>query len=341
MKWFMDALLGIDKRRRMPRFGFSSFIKKANKYLAKQSKLENPVDKVAYFTDTFVNYNDHELGFAAVKFLRANNIEVVVPAQRPAPLPAVVYGDVKTSRKDLQYNVENLAKAVKQGYKIICSEPSAALCLKEDLRFFVDSDDARCVSENTFEFFEYLKNLINQKKLDSRFRGNDEILRCAQNDEILRCAQNDEILRCAQNDNPAKVLAGLTKPPASAFAKGLRTDRQVRGLTDRYVHHTPCHLFALERQPATMEVLKKLAGIEAEELDGGCCGIAGTFGMQKKNYDLSMKIGRRLAEKIEESNADVILTECSTCKMQIEHTTGRKVEHPIKVLAKVYGLIGN
>jgi anaerobic glycerol-3-phosphate dehydrogenase C subunit len=283
MKWFMDMLLGIDKRRQMPKFGFSSFIRKANKYLAKQPKLESPVDKVAYFTDTFVNYNDHELGFAAIKFLRANNIEVIVPAQRPAPLPAVVYGDIKTSRKDLQYNVENLAKAVKQGYKIICSEPSAALCLKEDLRFFVDSDDARLVSENTFEFFDYLKVLAQQNKI---------------------------------------------KPPA-----------QVRGLTDRYVHHTACHLFALERKPASIEVLKELAGIEAGELDGGCCGIAGTFGMQKKNYELSMKIGRRLAEKIKESNADVILTECSTCKMQIEHTTGRKVEHPIKILAKVCGLI--
>ncbi|MFA6426000.1 MAG: anaerobic glycerol-3-phosphate dehydrogenase subunit C [Phycisphaerae bacterium] len=277
MKQLMNVWFGIDKRRGMPKFGFSSFIKKANKFLAAEPKLENPNDKVAYFTDTYVNYNDHELGFAAIKFLRANNIEVIIPAQRPAPLPAVVYGDIATSRKDLQYNVEQLAKVIKKGYKIICSEPSAALCLKEDLRFFVDSDDARLVSGNVFEFFEYLKTV-----------------------EI-----------------------------AAAATSGL-------AMTS-YVHHTPCHLLVLEKKPASVEVLKQLCGIEVEELNAGCCGIAGTFGMQKKNYDMSIKIGKGLAEKIRLSNADVILTECSTCKMQIEHLTGKKVEHPIKLLWDVYG----
>ena len=284
VRWIMQILTGIDKRRAMPKFGFSTFLKKANKYLAQQPRLENPVDRVAYFTDTFVNYNDHELGFAVIKFLRHNNIEVVIPKQRPVPLPAVVYGDIKTSKKDLEYNVQSLSEAVRQGYKIICSEPSAALCLKEDLRFFVDSDDAKVVSENTFELFDYLKNLINQNKL-----------------------------------NPAKVLAGLT---------------------DRiFVHHTPCHLIALGGNLASIEVLKQLAGIDVKELDGGCCGIAGTFGMQKKNYDLSIQIGRKLAEKIESSGADVVLTECSTCKMQIEQMAGKRVEHPIKVLAEAFGLL--
>ena len=56
-------------------------------------------------------------------------------------------------------------RAVRQGYKIICSEPSAALCLKEDLKYFVDSPDAKIVSENTFELFDYLKDLANAGKL--------------------------------------------------------------------------------------------------------------------------------------------------------------------------------
>ena len=281
VKWAMQMLTGIDKRRAMPKFGLSSFIKKAEKWLAGQPKLENPVDKVAYFTDTFVNYNDHELGFAVIKFLRLNNIDVIIPNQRPAPIPALVYGDIRTSKKDLEYNVKYLSDAVKKGYVIICSEPSAALCLKEDLRFFVDNPDAKIVSGNTFEFFDYLKSLASGGKL---------------------------------KETTAKT-------------------------TEKFAHHTPCHLLALGNKPAAIEVLKKLAGIDVKELDGGCCGIAGTFGMQKKNYDLSMQIGRKLAEKIELSGADTVLTECSTCKMQIEHTTNKKVEHPIKVLAKAFGLL--
>jgi len=156
------------------------------------------------------------------------------------------------------------------------------MCLKDDLRFFVDSPEAKIVSENTFELFEYLKKFINQNKL-----------------------------------NPAKVLAGLTDK--------------------KYVHHTPCHSIAIK--PAAVEIMEKLTGIKVKELDGGCCGIAGTFGMQQKNYELSMKIGGKLAEKIENSGADIVLTECSTCKMQIEQMTGKKVIHPIKVLAEAFGLI--
>ena len=288
VKRIMQTLTGIDERRAMPKFGFSSFIRKANKYLASQPKLENPIDKVAYFTDTFVNYNDHELGFAVIKFLRHNNIDVIVPKQRPAPLPAVVYGDVSTSRKDLEYNVKHLSQAVKKGYAIICSEPSAALCLKEDLRFFVDSPDAIIVSNNTFELFDYLKNLMRTGKI------------------------------------------------AAAATGGLAMTSNIKG---NFVHHTPCHLIALGKKPASIDVLKQLAGIDVKELDGGCCGIAGTFGMQKKNYELSTQIGKNLAEKIEKSGADTVLTECSTCQMQIEHLTGKKAIHPIKVLAQAFGLL--
>jgi anaerobic glycerol-3-phosphate dehydrogenase C subunit len=281
VRWIMQILTGIDKRRKMPKFGFSTFVKKANKYLAERPKIESSVDKVAYFTDTFVNYNDHELGFAVIKFLRHNNIDVIVPKQRSAPLPAVVYGDIKTSKKDLEYNVKHLSQVVRQGYKIICSEPSAALCLKEDLRFFVDNPDAKIVSENTFELFDYLKGLANTGKLK----------------------------KTAVN------------------------------IKENFVHHTPCHFIAMENKAASIDIIKHLAGIDVKELDGGCCGIAGTFGMQAKNYDLSMQIGRKLATKIEKSGADVVLTECSTCKMQIEHATRKKVEHPIKVLADVFGLL--
>jgi len=142
----------------------------------------------------------------------------------------------------------------------------------------------------------------------------------------------------------------LPRPPAFAAVNSdrPRNDKprflegklRLAGLTDRiFVHHTLCHLIALGGNLASIEVLKQLAGIDAKELDGGCCGIAGTFGMQKKNYELSMQIGRKLSEKIEKSGADIILTECSTCKMQIEQLAGKKVVHPIRILTQVFELI--
>ncbi|GAH62969.1 unnamed protein product, partial [marine sediment metagenome] len=132
-KLLLEKFTGIDKRRAMPEFRHGPFLKAGRKYLAARGPTEKPIDKVAYFVDTYANYNDHELGFAVLDVLRTNGIEVILPKQLPAPLPAIVYGDVKTARRDLSYNVKYLAKAVRDGYKIICSEPSAALCLKSEL----------------------------------------------------------------------------------------------------------------------------------------------------------------------------------------------------------------
>ena len=148
-----------------PRSVAGSFLRAGRKYLAACGPIAEPVDKVAYFVDTYANFNDHELGFAVVDVLRHNGVEVILPDQRPAPLPAIVYGDVRTARRDLSYSVKHLAEAVRQGYKIVCSEPSAALCLREELRHYVAGEDASLVSQNTCELMNYLLALRGQGKL--------------------------------------------------------------------------------------------------------------------------------------------------------------------------------
>ncbi|MHC4520242.1 MAG: FAD-linked oxidase C-terminal domain-containing protein, partial [Planctomycetota bacterium] len=93
-KWALEKVVGLDRRRGMPAFRRGSFLKSGQTYLAAARPLEAPADKVAYFLDSYANYNDHELGFAVLEVLRHNNIDVILPKQRPAPLPAIVYGDV-------------------------------------------------------------------------------------------------------------------------------------------------------------------------------------------------------------------------------------------------------
>ncbi len=291
-KWFLERVGGLDRRRDMPKFQRGSFLKAGRKFLASCEPIEKPIDKVAYFVDTYANYNDHELGFAVVDVLRHNEIEVVLPKQLPAPLPAIVYGNVKRAQRDLSFNVRHLARAVHDGYKIICSEPSAALCLKEELRHFVAGADAELVSENTYELMSYLLGLYRHGRLKPI--GESERQR------LLRryAPRNDE-------------------------APG-------------FVYHSPCHLFAIGGGGASIELLKKLGPVLITELGAGCCGLAGTFGISKKNYDLSSKISGRLAEALKSYTTQYVLTECSACKMQIEHVSEAIVRHPIKILAEAY-----
>jgi anaerobic glycerol-3-phosphate dehydrogenase C subunit len=277
-RWFLEKFTGLDRRRNMPSFASGSFLRAGRKYLGACAPIEKPVDKVAYFVDTYANYNDHELGFAVFEVLRRNRIEVILPKQRAVPLPAIVYGNVKRARKDLSYSVKHLAKAVRDGYKIVCSEPSAALCLKQELKYFVAGEDAQLVSENTYELMSYLLDLFKQNKL---------------------------------------------KPVKNA-------------VTDSFVYHQPCHLYALGEGRAGVELLRRLCSANITELDAGCCGIAGTFGFSRKNYELSSQISARLKDALEKSPIKTVLTECAACKMQIEHISGAAVVHPIKILSAAY-----
>ncbi|MBN1506682.1 MAG: anaerobic glycerol-3-phosphate dehydrogenase subunit C [Sedimentisphaerales bacterium] len=170
-KWLLEKVAGIDARRSMPAFGRGSLLRVGRKHLAACPPIANPVDRVAYFIDTYANYNDRELGLAVIDVLRHNDVEVILPDQRPAPLPAIVYGDVKTARRDLTYNVRHLAAAVRKGYKIVCSEPSAALCLKDELRHYVAGEDATLVSQNTHELMNYLLALRSQGNLKTPQRS--------------------------------------------------------------------------------------------------------------------------------------------------------------------------
>jgi anaerobic glycerol-3-phosphate dehydrogenase C subunit len=277
-KWILEKTIGLDKNRSLPKFANKSFLKAGNRYLQSCEPIKDPVDKVAYFVDTYANYNDHELGFAVIDVLRANQIEVVLPRQRPAPLPAICYGDTKRASKDLSYSAKYLAECVRSGYKIICSEPSSAMCLKQEMRHFVWNEDAKLVSKNTHELMDYLLDLFKQKKL---------------------------------------------KAPKDCKPR-------------EFLYHLPCHLSAITYNRATIELLRKLCKADITNLDAGCCGIAGTFGMQEKNFELSARIAKNLKEALEKSPVKDVLTECSACKMQIEHISNKNVIHPIKILAEAY-----
>ena len=55
----------------------------------------------------------------------------------------------------------------------------------------------------------------------------------------------------------------------------------------------PCHLCALGAEGVSIKLLDKLCGTAVTDINAGCCGLAGTFGMQAKNRDLSNQIASR------------------------------------------------
>ena len=102
----------------------------------------------------------------------------------------------------------------------------------------------------------------------------------------------------------------------------------------KVAYHTPCHMEKMGWTSYTLELIKRIPGVELIVLDSQCCGIAGTYGFKKENYEVAQGIGAGLFRQIEESGADIVITDCETCKWQIEMSTSKKCEHPISLLAK-------
>ena len=98
--------------------------------------------------------------------------------------------------------------------------------------------------------------------------------------------------------------------------------------------HGHCQQKAVASTAPTIRMLSLPAGYKVEEINDGCCGMAGAFGYEKEHYDLSMKIGEMvLFPAVRTAGAETVITAPGTsCRHHIADGTGRKALHPVEVL---------
>jgi Fe-S oxidoreductase len=104
-------------------------------------------------------------------------------------------------------------------------------------------------------------------------------------------------------------------------------------------YHLPCHQRALGNEVPAMRLLRLVPGLQVDLLDKGCSGMAGTYGIKRKNYKRSLRMGFPLINAMRSTDIIAGTTECSTCKIQMEQGTTKPTVHPIKILAMAYGLM--
>jgi len=169
-RWLLEKAIGIAQGRKLPRIASSSFLRRAEK-----RRLTRPTrrtgGKVLYFVDLYANWYDVELAEALVAVMEHNNIAVYVhPQQLPSGMNRLAVGDVERARDIAARNVRVLAEAVRQGYEIVCTEPTAALCLTHEYTDLLDDDDARLVAAHTHEACTYLWQMHEAGKLELNFQ---------------------------------------------------------------------------------------------------------------------------------------------------------------------------
>lgn len=149
----------------------------------------------------------------------------------------------------------------------------------------------------------------------------------------------DEHLAMFPGDPVVKDVAGRVRQVEELLAEAidsgrlrLRADSWLAGR--RLLYHGHCHQKAEVGTAATVELLKRIPGVEVAELDAGCCGMAGSFGFESEHYRVSMQVGgdRLFPAIAAEPEATVVVATGVSCRQQIFHGTERDAWHPVQLV---------
>ncbi|HMP16957.1 MAG TPA: 4Fe-4S dicluster domain-containing protein, partial [Gemmatales bacterium] len=282
-RWILEKLLGLSRLRRLPRIQKLPFSQRAKRrgWTDFPSATDRP--KVLYFADTFAEYFDPDLGEAVVLVLQSAGVQVYVSAE---PLisgaASLSVGDVEQARRRAQRNINALEPLTREGYTILCSEPTTAVMLKQDYLYLVDDPGAAQLARHTVELMWYLEQLQQQGRLP---QGRLE-------------------------DFPLTLG-----------------------------HHIPCHIKALQQGVAGPTLLEKAAAYRVKAMDLSCSGMAGVYGLQSTHYASSLRAGKPMLDRFRREDIHVGSSECSSCRMQMQHASQKLVLHPVQWLALAYGLM--
>lgn len=123
----------------------------------------------------------------------------------------------------------------------------------------------------------------------------------------------------------------VSEQSARGEFEGIWTDQPLKPV----LLHGHCHQKSLVGMGPTHAALK-LAGYQIEELNTGCCGMAGSFGYEANHYQLSMDIGELvLFPRLREEGAERLICATGTsCRHQIRDGVEQSSEHPAVLLAR-------
>ncbi len=152
-RWLMDRLLGVDRRRPLPRLASETF---TDWFARRPVPAAAPRGEVVLFHDTFTTYHVPEIGRAAVELLEAAGYRVLLADRKCCGRPLISKGMLEEARAHAAWNVERLAPHAARGVPVVGLEPSCLLTLRDESVDLLRTDEARAVAGASFLLEEFL-----------------------------------------------------------------------------------------------------------------------------------------------------------------------------------------
>lgn len=166
----MEVTVGIHKDRQLPTFAdetFQEWFGRRNPMPPDPRDVDGP--KVVFFHTCTVQWNNPEVGRAAVEVLEHNGFTVFSPTFQCCGMPAVDGGDIDRVKRQAQHNIEILKPYIEAGCDVVSPGPSCTLMLREHWEEYLGTDAAKAVAERSYDLMQYLWKLRKEKRLDREF----------------------------------------------------------------------------------------------------------------------------------------------------------------------------
>jgi FAD/FMN-containing dehydrogenase/Fe-S oxidoreductase len=151
----LDRLVGIDARRSLPELAPTTFQRWFHQRTAPAADVR---PRVVLWDDTYLSYNETEVGKAAVAVLEAAGYAVeLVKNRQCCGRPMISKGLLEQARANATHNITLLHPYAAQGIPIVGIEPSCITTLRDEYPDLVPSDAARTVAANSFFIEEFLR----------------------------------------------------------------------------------------------------------------------------------------------------------------------------------------
>jgi FAD/FMN-containing dehydrogenase/Fe-S oxidoreductase len=154
VRWLLEKVASIDRRRVLPAFAWTTFRSWFKRH--QPDPRAGKRGKVVLLDECITNNNDPEVGQAAVRVLEVAGYKVELAGIACCGRPAVSKGLLDLGRDLAEDNVARLAAHATSGVRIVGCEPSCVTMFVDEYQDFRLGEDARTVAAQTMMIDAFL-----------------------------------------------------------------------------------------------------------------------------------------------------------------------------------------
>lgn len=143
-RWFLEKVLGVDRRKELPDFAASTFERWAEREgrLVEKPSTAKPVAEAVLFQTCYVQNNEPQIGRDALEVLDENKVKTAcVRGLECCGMPAWEHGDLDGLRTRAHANLDTLMPFVDAGAKVLAINPTCSMMMRREYPELLEGAD--------------------------------------------------------------------------------------------------------------------------------------------------------------------------------------------------------